>query len=891
MSYFEKNIAVLSKRQPDLADLMRKEIDTSHIEILSSETGMPTARVRSAEGKQVLLHNLKDPVKQAQDHLKKFDLSGNNGSVLLGFGLGYLAREMVAEMDEGHLLLIFEADPALFKVALEHVDLECVLKSNRVMILVGKEIDIQSSITAISIKFLTSKVSVVKFNSSYSLDPETYALWEKNAKDTSLALQISANTLLLAGSEMAGNILANTPDIIRSPGVKRLFNRFENLPAIIVGAGPSLDKNVTLLKEVKDRAVIIAVDRVLGLLLPLGITPHLVPSIDYSKINYDEKYAPYQLEEKLFMVSAQTVYHKIPKSFWGPAFSINQGGKLSAILSYYWGDKGSVASGLHVGHLAFCLACALGCNPIILTGMDLAFTGDKLHAKDVESSINRTPTQHLTCEDIFGNRIRTDSAFKGFVAGLEQEIKKTDALCIDATEDGALKEGTTIMRLKDAIERYCGDAHPEIRTILEEEGVQREPVKYDELIEDLQNGLRTAKEIKTLCQSTLKLIKKLKRMKKDGKEGSPEYSTLSRKAEKITLQIGGKGRIINMLENYNFANILFMGKDDTARIDEIENPYKRLDKQLERAEIYYTNLMKSLKPFTQDVTKLLDRLSLEQKAQSQFEQSEKTWEDYLAYAQSLVTCENYSDTEAALQKVLDLNPECGDAHYYLGKIYFEQNRFKSAVISLNQAQELKATTGSKVSSLLKKCQERSLHWQQRCEKIREQFLAYKPTGTDLKKETLLEPGNFYFRVRDYTNAENHYKQVINQHPHLSEAYYHLGHTYFAMGKLDEGVEALSRALELSPENSIIYRDLGLVSIDRGLVEAAERFFLKALELKPDDLELKEILGNIYFNSGLYDKAIRLYEDILIVNPDNSEVAKTVSLAYKKLINTNLHASP
>ncbi len=59
-----------------------------------------------------------------------------------------------------------------------------------------------------------------------------------------------------------------------------------------MGAGPSLDKNVTLLKEVKDRAVIIAVDRTLGLLLPLGITPHLVPSIDYSKINYDEKYAP-----------------------------------------------------------------------------------------------------------------------------------------------------------------------------------------------------------------------------------------------------------------------------------------------------------------------------------------------------------------------------------------------------------------------------------------------------------------------------------------------------------------------------------------------------------------------------------------------------------------------
>ena len=889
MSYLEKNLRVLQKRQPDLADLLRKEIDTSHIEILTSATGIPTARVNTPEGKQVLLHDLKDPVKQAQDHLKKFNLSGNNGSILLGFGLGYLAREMASEMDEGHLLLICESDPALLKVALEQLDLEQVLKSKRVKILAGKNSDLVTNINHMSIKFLTSKLSVVKFNPSFILDPETYALWEQTTHETALTLRIGANTMLLAGSEMAGNILANTPNIIRSPGVKRLLNRFKNLPAIIVGAGPSLDKNVALLREVQDRAVIIAVDRVLGLLLPLGITPHLVPSIDYSKINYDEKYAPHQLEEKLFMVSTQTVYHKIIKSFWGPVFSVDQGGNLSSTLSYYWGDKGTITSGLHVGHTAFCLARALGCEPIIFTGMDLAFTGDKLHAQDVQSSINRTPVEHLNCEDIFGDRIRTDPAFLSFVTELEQEIRKTDVLCIDATEGGARKKGTVIMRLKDAIERYCTDDHPEIRTILEEEGVQRDPVKSNELIEDLQNGLGTAKEMKTLCQTTLKLIKKLKRMKKEGHEGSQEYSTLTHKAEKITLQIGGKGRIISMLENYNFANILFMGKDDTIRIDEIQNPFKRLDKQLDRAEVYYTGLIKSLKPFTQDVKGLLVRLTLEHKARHQLEQSNKAWNDYLTYAQALITCDNYPDAEAALHKVLDFNPECGDAHYYLGKIYSEQNRFKSAIIALNQAQELNGTT-SRVTALLKECQERSLGWQKRCENIREQFLQ-GPIEKDSEKETLLESGNFYFRVRDYISAEHHYKQVINQYPQLSSAHYHLAHTYFAMNRLDEGVESLSKALEFSPDNPVIYRDLGLVSIDRGLVEAAEKFLLKALEFKPDDLELKEILGNIYFNNNLYDKALRLYEEILKVNPDHKELAKTVSRAYKELINVNLRTAP
>ena len=46
------------------------------------------------------------------------------------------------------------------------------------------------------------------------------------------------------------------------------------------------------------------------------------------------------------------------------------------------------------------------------------------------------------------------------------------------------------------LNRYCADDHPEIRTILEEESVQREPVKSNELLEDLQNGLSTSKEMK-----------------------------------------------------------------------------------------------------------------------------------------------------------------------------------------------------------------------------------------------------------------------------------------------------------------------------------------------------------------------------------------------------------
>ena len=157
MNYFEKNLTKLEKRQPELADLMRKEIDTSHIEILTSVTGLPTVRVTTPEGMQVVLHDLKDPVKQAQDHLKKFDLSGNNGSVLLGFGLGYLAREMAQKWTKAICFSSARQIRHYLKLLLNMLTWNNSLKSRRVKILIGKEINIPITIKQWPLNFYLLK--------------------------------------------------------------------------------------------------------------------------------------------------------------------------------------------------------------------------------------------------------------------------------------------------------------------------------------------------------------------------------------------------------------------------------------------------------------------------------------------------------------------------------------------------------------------------------------------------------------------------------------------------------------------------------------------------------------------------------------------------------------
>jgi len=686
---------------------------------------------------------------------------------------------------------------------------------------------------------------------------------------------------------MAGNILANTMEIIRSAGIRRLFNKFRGIPAIIVGAGPSLEKNVAFLKEVKEKAILIAADRTLGLLLPLGITPHLVPSIDYSKVNYDEKYASLHMSDKLYMVFSQTLHHNITRKFWGEKFVLGTQDTLGTMLSYYWGDKGYVPTGLHVGHLAFCLAGAMGCNPIILTGMDLAFSGDKVHAGDIETKEHYVASDRFASEGIFGERLKSDAPFRSFVFDLNRAIRESNALCIDASEGGAKKEGARIMRLRDAVSEYCKVDHPEIRSILEEESQKFDDSLYDELQKDLIFVEKESKSMKRASRAILRIIGKFRAMKAAGRQTSSEYIKLTRKAEMLTRQAEGRGRIWNMLMNYNFANVLFMGREEIKKIDLIDDPYEKLEGQLDRAATYYKNFLDALTPFIDDIQKLTKRLARECTAKATFEKSAKTWRDYLSYGTDLFKAEIYREAEAAFKQAIELNPDHSEACYYLGRIYHEQNRFKAAASILEKAIAL----GSDVTDakdLLDACNERNRQWDSRCRKLREKFYRQALQGR-YEKAAILEGGNFYFRVKDYERAKQEYLSVIDRHPALPEAHYHLGHTYFAMQDFEKGVESLSKAMELEPDNPAIYRDLGLVSIKRGLVGSAERFLLKAIELKPDDLELHEILGNLYFNNDQYEKAVEIYERILAIKPDHHESANNLGRAYRKLIDDSLHA--
>ena len=92
--------------------------------------------------------------------------------------------------------------------------------------------------------------------------------------------EVKSATLLRFDNVWQQNFHSNRNAIEQNPGVIALKNKFRNLPCIVVGAGPSLDKNICFLRRAQNKAVIISCDAALKPLMGHRIVPDFVVCLD-----------------------------------------------------------------------------------------------------------------------------------------------------------------------------------------------------------------------------------------------------------------------------------------------------------------------------------------------------------------------------------------------------------------------------------------------------------------------------------------------------------------------------------------------------------------------------------------------------------------------------------
>jgi len=251
----------------------------------------------------------------------------------------------------------------------------------------------------------------------------------------------------------------------RSKNGSSLFGKFKGTPAIVVGAGPSLDKEIDLLKTLPSNALILSGGSSIGALLQSGVIPHFAATVDPNPAQYLRlrQSQPFCLPT---FYRSRALYEALMHQK-GPLLYL-RGGDGYPIVEWFEkavGVEGPILEGGHsVTNMILEIAHALGCDPIIMVGYDLAYSSGNVYSKHVTESLSDKESTQLSRkkkEGVITGKSPTGSVSTEakwiieaqWIEKFQKEFPKS--LIINTATEGLAIEGIATMPLKQAVETYC----------------------------------------------------------------------------------------------------------------------------------------------------------------------------------------------------------------------------------------------------------------------------------------------------------------------------------------------------------------------------------------------------------------------------------------------------
>jgi hypothetical protein len=267
------------------------------------------------------------------------------------------------------------------------------------------------------------------------------------------------------------NFYANVLGLHGSYFGNNLFGRFQNVPAIICGAGPSLQKALPLLESLRNKAIILAGGSAINALNAFGLQPHFGVGIDPNSAQY-QRYVSQSAYETPFFYRLR-LNHQALRLLHGPRLFLTGGGGyvVAAGFEAALGLEGDdLDEGHNVVNLATSIAHALGCSPIIYAGLDLAYTDMKAYAPGIVHQAQVEEKAIVGAEgidraavvraDIHGKPIYTLwkwIAESEWLATFAREHSET--IFLNATEAGLGVHGVANLSLKSASDEFLPEEH------------------------------------------------------------------------------------------------------------------------------------------------------------------------------------------------------------------------------------------------------------------------------------------------------------------------------------------------------------------------------------------------------------------------------------------------
>ncbi|HIC6998777.1 TPA: motility associated factor glycosyltransferase family protein, partial [Campylobacter jejuni] len=454
---FNKNIEALSNI---LLKESLKEIKSSKFELIlgkdNLDINLKDTSIKNNGGgyNENLLYQ--DPIKELQTMLNTYNDKYLLYPVLYfyGFGNGILFKALLQNKNHQHIV-VFEKDIEIIWIMFHILDFSHELQSARLMILENDKLQAQDYTELCSSKpfFQFSRIYFLELMSHYyeRFHEDILGLNKKLAENFKNIILRNGNDPLdaLQGIEQ---FVYNLPSMITHPSYKELLSKRKNLSdtAIIVSTGPSLTKQLPLLKKYANKATIFCADSSYPILAKHGIKPDYVCMLERTEITaefFNNDF--WEFDKDIVFVCAGVVHPKAIEYLKGKTFIITQ--KVLA-FPYYINlkDFSYTAVGLSVAHTLSYLATYLSHKNIIFIGQDLAYAENgNSHPDDYQNSANYESQmyEHILTIAYGGNgKVETHSIWLLFKNWFENEMipntRKMGITTYNCTEGGARIEGT-----------------------------------------------------------------------------------------------------------------------------------------------------------------------------------------------------------------------------------------------------------------------------------------------------------------------------------------------------------------------------------------------------------------------------------------------------------------
>lgn len=370
------------------------KIEDFIIEKEMSKSGLPTLKIN-----HYYIHSKYDPLKEALQFVEK-NFKPASVHILIGYGEGYIYKELENSLGKDEKIIVL--DPLN--------EVPAYIRNSR-----------STEPTEVE-KFLKSNITITDTCNVY-ISPNYKNIIPEYCKNTLLTLneiiqnnRVSENTMDFFGNTWHQNFLENTPNIVIDPTINELVKQYD-CPIVVAASGPSITKQLPLLKLFRDKIIIIAAGTTINVLMKNEVIPDYVVSIDGTELNYNHfkdvdttnLNLVYSLTQHpkirpLFKQNSYVFHSHIEKDF---AAFMN---KVREEPLYLLSGGSSVAT------FAYSLALTLTTGKVALIGQDLAYTNNQTHASN---NLNMKKIDHafkekkvtFETEGYDGDRVLTDHVF------------------------------------------------------------------------------------------------------------------------------------------------------------------------------------------------------------------------------------------------------------------------------------------------------------------------------------------------------------------------------------------------------------------------------------------------------------------------------------------------